>query len=97
VLRFREKFDKNSLELLDVYWQSLVVAVIGEVLDDGDEITGVCFARRKQGDRLEVWTRRKDNQAWINQLKKRLLKVVFEDADQCPFFLEYNPHDAHSK
>eukprot|EP01101_Sappina_pedata_P003034 TRINITY_DN1324_c0_g1_i1.p1 TRINITY_DN1324_c0_g1~~TRINITY_DN1324_c0_g1_i1.p1 ORF type:complete len:208 (+),score=96.10 TRINITY_DN1324_c0_g1_i1:41-625(+) len=48
---------KKVDEISDRQWEELVLAMIGETLEDGDEITGAVFSRRKNGDRIALWTR----------------------------------------
>ena len=68
------KSDKN---MLNQYWENLVLGIIGETIDVADEITGAVVsgnlhlmqliavvaqvARRRNGDRIAIWTRGKDD------------------------------------
>eukprot|EP00298_Acanthocystis_sp_HF-20_P007084 c16772_g1_i3.p1 GENE.c16772_g1_i3~~c16772_g1_i3.p1 ORF type:complete len:168 (+),score=68.37 c16772_g1_i3:24-506(+) len=52
---------KTKKDLIDVYWENLVLALIGEVLDDGNEITGAVLSKRKAGDKIAVWNRNRND------------------------------------
>eukprot|EP00299_Pterocystis_sp_00344_P003471 c14229_g1_i1.p1 GENE.c14229_g1_i1~~c14229_g1_i1.p1 ORF type:complete len:205 (-),score=38.69 c14229_g1_i1:308-892(-) len=58
--------------LLDRYWENLVLALIGETLDDEDEVTGVVLSRRKLGDKIAIWNRHKDNEQVVMKLGRNL-------------------------
>ncbi|CAG8807215.1 24577_t:CDS:2, partial [Racocetra persica] len=55
--------------LLDRCWTWLVCALVGEELDENDDICGA-------GDRIAVWVRDKDNVGVINGIGRRLLKIL---------------------
>ncbi|CAG8614563.1 8425_t:CDS:2 [Paraglomus brasilianum] len=63
-------------QLLDRCWTWLVYALVGEELDEGDDICGAVMSRRLRGDRIAVWVRDKDNVPVINGIGKRLLKIL---------------------
>jgi len=66
--------------MLNTYWQNLVLALIGEQLDDTrDEICGAVMSRRKNGDKIAVWNKTKTDQKIIMELGKRIRQVVTED------------------
>jgi len=50
---------------LDNSWENLVLSVIGETLDNNDEICGVVISRRKMGDRIAVWNKNRDDEAAV--------------------------------
>ncbi|KAF0415595.1 eukaryotic translation initiation factor 4e class ii [Gigaspora margarita] len=62
--------------LLDRCWTWLVCALVGEELDENDDICGAVMSRRIRGDRIAVWVRDKDNVAVINGIGRRLLKIL---------------------
>ena len=48
---------------LDEYWLNLVLGMIGETIDKGDEITGARVVDKSKRDviyRMELWFRKKD-------------------------------------
>ncbi|CAG8774495.1 5953_t:CDS:2, partial [Acaulospora morrowiae] len=79
-------------QLLDRCWTWLVYSLVGEELDEHDDICGaghidpdlahVCsrsnivMSRRSRGDRIAVWVRDKDNVPVINGIGRRLLKIL---------------------
>lgn len=76
-----------TADALDIYWENLVHGLIGETIDDGDEICGARVAdKSKKGNnrapiyRLEVWTRT-GNEEVGNQMKARLNEVLLEITD----------------
>ncbi|CAG8523108.1 1365_t:CDS:2, partial [Dentiscutata heterogama] len=62
--------------LLDRCWTWLVCALVGEELDENDDICGAVMSRRIRGDRIAVWVRDKDNVGVINGIGRRLLKIL---------------------
>jgi translation initiation factor 4E len=56
---------------VDLYWESLLLAIIGETIDEEDEICGLVFNKRKQGDRLSIWNRHKDYEDIIMRIGQR--------------------------
>ncbi|CAG8538432.1 4751_t:CDS:10 [Diversispora eburnea] len=70
-------FTVNSqFQVLDRSWEWLVYALVGEELDENDDICGAVMSRRPRGDRIAVWVRDKDNVPVINGIGKRLLKIL---------------------
>ncbi|CAB4378127.1 unnamed protein product [Rhizophagus irregularis] len=66
----------KSPQLLDRCWSWLVYALVGEELDENDDICGAVMSRRARGDRIAVWVRDKDNVPVINGIGRRLLKIL---------------------
>ncbi|KAF9408452.1 hypothetical protein BGZ94_002309 [Podila epigama] len=65
-----------NAELLDRCWMELAYALVGEQLDEGNDICGAVLSRRTKGDRLAVWVRDRENVAAINGIGKRLIKIL---------------------
>ncbi|CAG8481968.1 5160_t:CDS:2 [Ambispora leptoticha] len=63
-------------QLLDRCWTWLVYSLVGEELDENDDICGAVMSRRSRGDRIAVWVRDKDNVSVINGIGRRLLKIL---------------------
>jgi len=84
-----EWFCRQTLDpdVLDLYWQNLVLGVIGEVVEDachsgdnndGDYINGVRVLDKSRGFpmfKLEIWIKTKD-EAIRNRIKTKLLEVI---------------------
>lgn len=68
--------------LLDRSWMWLVLALIGETLDDDDTVTGAVCSLRSKGNRITVWTRKKDP-AVTNKLGKKLLDMLELQDEPC--------------
>ena len=50
----------NQKEKLNDYWETIVLSIIGEMLEpeeNGNEICGAVMSKRKTGDRIAVWNR----------------------------------------
>ena len=52
------------------------MALVGEELEDGDEICGAVVSLRTKVDRIQVWTRSKDDVERLNGIGKRLVKLL---------------------
>ena len=73
-----------SADVVDVYWENMVMALIGEMLDEGGEICGcrvVDKNNKKSHSRtifkLELWLR-SSNEDVANQLKVKLIDALSE-------------------
>jgi hypothetical protein len=66
---------------LDIYWENLVLGLIGETIDEADEVCGCRVVdKSKKGSsrtmfRLELWTR-SSSEVTANLLKSRLNDVL---------------------
>jgi hypothetical protein len=67
---------KNTPALLDRCWAWTAMALVGEELEDGDEICGVVVSLRAKVDRIQIWTRSKEDVEKLNGIAKRLVKVL---------------------
>lgn len=74
--------------LVDRTWMWLVLALIGDTLEDNDLVTGAVCSLRGKGDRITVWTRRKEPVEELNRLATHLLKML-ELEDQPGIQLEF--------
>ncbi|KAG8853782.1 hypothetical protein FRB96_008037 [Tulasnella sp. 330] len=91
---------KTQPELLDRSWAWLAMALVGEELDERDEICGAVVSLRTKLDRIQVWLRMKDDVERINQIGKKLVKLL--DIEQEPGIgleFQFNTDDrpTHSK
>lgn len=68
--------------LLDRSWMYLVLGLIGEELDEADDITGAVISTRPKGDRIAVWLRDKHDVAKVNGIGKRFVQLL--DVDREP-------------
>lgn len=55
--------------LASKYWEELVLAIIGEQFDVGNEICGAVVSTRANEDIISVWNKTNDNQEAINKIR----------------------------
>lgn len=67
---------KNNPALLDQCWQWLTMALVGEELDEGDEICGAVVSLRSKVDRIQLWTRSKDDVEKVNGIGRKFVKLL---------------------
>jgi translation initiation factor 4E len=67
---------KNNPALLDQCWQWLTMALVGEELDEGDEICGAVVSLRSKVDRIQLWMRSKDDVEKVNGIGRKLVKLL---------------------
>lgn len=82
--------------LLDRSWMWLVLALIGETLDDNDLVTGAVCSLRGKGDRIAIWTRRKEPIDELNAMGEKLLDVLnlqHEPSVQMEFSFNFGSKD----
>mmetsp|Transcript_7827 Transcript_7827/g.12522 ORF Transcript_7827/g.12522 Transcript_7827/m.12522 type:complete len:225 (-) Transcript_7827:151-825(-) len=61
--------------VLDKYWEDLVLALVGETLDPGNELCGAVASKRKAADRISLWFRSTDKPI-VGELTKRMRDLV---------------------
>lgn len=77
--------------LLDRSWMWLVLALIGEELDENDDITGAVVSTRNKGDRIALWIRNKTDVDLVNKIGKKF--VLLLDLEKEPgVSLEFSPN-----
>ncbi|KAI0302804.1 translation initiation factor eIF 4e-like domain-containing protein [Multifurca ochricompacta] len=85
---------KNNPVLLDQCWQWLTMALVGEELDEGDEICGAVVSLRSKVDRIQLWTRSKDDVEKVNGIGRKLVKLLdVSEADSIGLEFQYNTED----
>jgi len=52
------------------------MALVGEELDEKDEVCGAVVSLRAKIDRIQLWTRGKDDVEAINNLGRKLIKLL---------------------
>jgi translation initiation factor 4E len=84
---------KNNPQLLDRCWNWLAMALVGEDLDEGDEICGAVVSLRSKVDRIQLWTRSKDDVERINGIGRKMVKVLdVSEADSIGFEFQVWSH-----
>ncbi|EIW51656.1 translation initiation factor eIF4e [Trametes versicolor FP-101664 SS1] len=82
---------KNNPQLLDRCWSWLAMALVGEDLDEGDEICGAVVSLRSKVDRIQVWTRSKEDVEKINGIARKMVKLLdVSEADGIGLEFQYN-------
>lgn len=85
---------KNNPQLLDRCWSWLAMALVGEDLDEGDEICGAVVSLRSKVDRIQLWTRSKEDVEKINGIGKKMVKLLdISEADGIGLEFQYNTDD----
>ncbi|KAK7061231.1 hypothetical protein R3P38DRAFT_2677057 [Favolaschia claudopus] len=86
---------KNNPALLDRCWSWLAMALVGEELEEGqDLICGAVVSLRSKVDRIQVWTRSKDDVEKLNGIGKKLVKLLdVSEADGIGLEFQYNSDD----
>lgn len=62
--------------LLDRSWMWLVMALIGEDIDEADDICGAVVSTRTKGDRIALWVRDKSNVDLVNKIGRKFVSVL---------------------
>lgn len=52
------------------------MALVGEEIEDGDEICGAVVSLRSKVDRIQLWIRIKDDVEKVNSIGKKLVKTL---------------------
>ncbi|KAF8341864.1 translation initiation factor eIF4e [Amanita rubescens] len=85
---------KNNPTLLDRCWSWLAMALVGEELEEGDDICGAVVSLRSKVDRIQVWTRSKEDVEKLNRIGKKLVKLLdVSEADGIGLEFQYNTED----
>lgn len=66
----------GNAALLDRSWMWLVLALIGEDLDEDNDITGAVVSTRAKGDRIALWVRNKNNVQLVNKIGRRFASLM---------------------
>mmetsp|Transcript_28046 Transcript_28046/g.38771 ORF Transcript_28046/g.38771 Transcript_28046/m.38771 type:complete len:201 (+) Transcript_28046:131-733(+) len=61
---------------LDQHWLNLLLAVIGEQFEDGEEICGAVVNIRNKQDRISIWTKNASSEASQMSVGKRLKEIL---------------------
>ncbi|KAJ1420988.1 translation initiation factor eIF 4e-like domain-containing protein [Ochromonadaceae sp. CCMP2298] len=68
-------------DVLDLFWENLVMGLIGETVDDGDEICGCRIVNQTRKEKpmykIELWLRTSD-EATCMKIKNRLAEALME-------------------
>ncbi|KAK4688120.1 translation initiation factor 4E, partial [Tremellales sp. Uapishka_1] len=67
---------KAAPAVLDGSWANLTMAMVGEILDPDDEVCGIVVSSRPRIDRLQIWTRGREDVEKVNQIGKRIMDTL---------------------
>mmetsp|Transcript_2995 Transcript_2995/g.4549 ORF Transcript_2995/g.4549 Transcript_2995/m.4549 type:complete len:186 (-) Transcript_2995:134-691(-) len=74
----------RNIDLADVYWENLVLGLIAETIDEGDEICGCRVTyKTKSNIKLEVWLRTKNTEI-VDRIKVRMLDALTDGESSKP-------------
>ncbi|KAL7421151.1 hypothetical protein Q5752_004036 [Cryptotrichosporon argae] len=82
---------------LDAAWANLCMGLVGDVVDPEDNVCGVVASTRAKVDRIQVWTRGRDDADALNRLGHRIIECLALDgreADNVSIEFQYNAANA---
>ncbi|WRT69266.1 uncharacterized protein IL334_006250 [Kwoniella shivajii] len=89
---------RSSPPTLDVAWANLTMALVGEMLDEEDEVCGIVASNRPKIDRIQIWTRSRNDHEKINKLGRKILEVMAlegRDRESMSMEYQYNASNSH--
>ncbi|KAA0201356.1 hypothetical protein HAZT_HAZT001084 [Hyalella azteca] len=75
--------------VIDRCWENLLLAVVGEQFDVGDEICGIVVCVRNQEDTLSIWNKTASDQRLVEGIRKKLVEVLQLPSNT---LMEYKSH-----
>jgi translation initiation factor 4E len=71
------------------YWEELILAIIGEQFDAGEEICGAVVSVRTSEDIISIWNQNSDNKEATNKIRDQMRRIL-----NLPSFIpiEYKKH-----
>jgi len=86
-------FPKGKKDLIDDYWLSVILSVIGESLEGVDEVSGCVASVRKNQSKIAVWTRDYTNKDEILRIGNHMKDCLTVQADMWKHCrIEYQQH-----
>jgi len=81
---------RNSPHLLDVAWANLTMGLVGDIIDPDDTVCGIVASNKPRGNRIQIWTRGREDVEALNGLGKRCLEMMgLEKGEEDSISLEY--------
>ncbi|WVO15484.1 hypothetical protein L204_103142 [Cryptococcus depauperatus] len=87
---------KSSPGTMDIAWANLTMALVGDILDPEDRVCGIVASARPKIDRLQIWTRNRDDVEGLNQLGRRIVDIMAlegQDEECMSIEFQYNTND----
>lgn len=82
---------RGQQSLIDSIWSNLTMALVGQVLDPMDSVCGIVVSARPKMDRIQVWTRGRDDYPALNALASRIISAMaLEPRELDGISLEFN-------
>lgn len=82
---------RGQQSLIDSIWSNLSMALVGQVLDPLNSVCGIVVSARPKMDRIQVWTRGRDDYPALNALAHRILSAMaLEPREMEGISLEFN-------
>lgn len=82
---------RGQQSLVDSIWSNLSMALVGQVLDPMDSVCGIVVSARPKMDRIQVWTRGRDDYPALNALANRIMSAMaLEPRELEGISLEFN-------
>lgn len=85
----------SNTALLDRSWMWLVLALIGEDMDEADEVTGAVVSLRAKGDRISLWIRDRDDVNKVNRIGRTFVSLLNVEKE-AGMSLEFAPNSAET-
>lgn len=85
-------FRQKNQALVDRSWLWLVLGLIGEQLDEKDEVTGAVVSVKPRGDRIALWVRSREGKERAEGLGKRLMHLL-ELGEEPGLMVEFSDHE----
>jgi translation initiation factor 4E len=60
-------------------WEHLLLALIGDQFEDGEEVVGVSVRVKTRGSRLEFWLKDSSNTSAVKKVEQELKKILGND------------------
>ncbi|WVR08886.1 hypothetical protein IAU60_005945 [Kwoniella sp. DSM 27419] len=89
---------RSSPTTLDVAWANLTMALVGQVLDEEDQVCGIVASNRPKIDRIQVWTRGREDVNALNRLGRKIAEVMAlegRDAECMSMEFQYNASNSN--
>ncbi|GAC97662.1 eukaryotic translation initiation factor [Pseudozyma hubeiensis SY62] len=89
-------FRQRHPALVDRSWLWLVLGLIGEEMDEGDEVCGAVCSVKPRGDRISLWVRDRSDVDKVNRIGKKLASLL-EVENEPGVTLEFSAHSDRSE
>lgn len=82
---------RGQQPLTDSIWSNLAMALVGQVLDPMNSVCGIVVSTRPRMERIQVWTRARNDYPALNALANRIMSAANLDTRELEgVSLEFN-------